>query len=242
MTAALQVALSATWPADHAERLGPLLLRRSPGGGSRVQAATLEAAAGPDLPRHVDAAEARMRAWGQTPRFRIPADRPGLDAPLAARGYAIADPTLLLAAPVGAFAGIALPRLTAFALWPPLAIMEEIWAEGGIGPDRRAVMGRAPAPRTAILARQSDRAAGAAFAAIHEGTVMVHAVEVRATLRRHGVAARIMAIAALWGQGAGAATLAVAVTQANAGALAFYDALGLAPAGGYHYRVRKDPA
>jgi hypothetical protein len=43
--------------------------------------------------------------------------------------------------------------------------------------------------------------------------------------------------AAAWGQRHGAATLAVAVTEANRGARALFDALGFVEVCGYHYRA-----
>ena len=74
-----------------------------------------------------------MRGWGQRPLFRIRPGEDALDALLAARGYAVRDPTLILAAPVG---GARPPsRARRAILGPaPLACMAEIWAAGGIGP------------------------------------------------------------------------------------------------------------
>ncbi|NCO15796.1 MAG: hypothetical protein GW902_01020, partial [Alphaproteobacteria bacterium] len=50
------------------------------------------------------------------------------------------------------------------------------------------------------------------------------------------VGAAATAAAALWAQGLGARTLALAVTLANAPARALYRRLGFAPVCGYHYR------
>ena len=46
--------------------------------------------------------------------------------------------------------------------------------------------------RTGIFSRWNEKPAGVAFAAIHNGTCMVHAVEVLAHQRRQGVAAWMM--------------------------------------------------
>ena len=81
-----------------------------------------------------------MRAWGQPPLFRIRPGEEALDARLAARGYVVRDPTLILAAPAAA---IAVPPGEAAVFGSgPLACMAEIWAAGGIGPARLAVMAR----------------------------------------------------------------------------------------------------
>ena len=156
--AGLRAALAATWPAAETRRLGPWTLRRGDGGGSRVSAATLD---GP-LADPAEA-EAAMRAWGQRPLFRIGRGEEALDALLAARGYARHEPTLVLAAPAAALA--AAPDEAAVLGPAPLACMAEIWAAGGIGPARLAVMARAPEPRSYILGRLGDRPAGCAFVA-----------------------------------------------------------------------------
>ena len=233
---AMMAALAATWPAAETLASGPFLLRRSPGGGSRVTAATAPPGAA-DLAAALPRAEAQMRAWGQVPIFQIVPDTPGLDALLDAAGYDLKDPTMIYAAPAALLARIETPRMTGFAHWPPLAIQAEIWAAGGIGPDRQAVMHRAPDPRISLLARDSDQPAGTAFAAIHDGIAMIHAIEIVPALRRRGNARRLIARAAAWALDHGAAHLALAVTEANAGARALYAGIGMSPAARYHYRV-----
>lgn len=230
----LDAALEATWPAAETASEGPFTLRFSEGGGQRVTAATLT---GPDAtPMETDAAIAAMRARGQVPLFRVRDGQEAFDADLAARGYAIVDPTLFLAAPLAPLAARAVPKVTAYDIWPPLAIQREIWSEGGIGPDRVAVMARVAGPRTALFGRNDARPAATGFLALHDGIAMVHALEVRPAHRQHGLAAHLMAHAARWAQARGAETLAVAVTEANAPARALYAALGMAETGRYHYR------
>lgn len=178
-----------------------------------------------------------MRALGQDCLFMVQPGQAALDASLAAEGYDVIDPTNGYATPVETLTDIAIPRVTAFVIWEPLAIMEEIWAAGGIGPARLAVMARAQT-KTAILARWNEKPAGAGFVAIHAGIAMVHAVEVLAHQRRQGVAQWIMRRAAFWAQENGAHTLAVLTTAANGPANALYQGLGFAPVGGYHYRSK----
>jgi len=120
-------------------------------------------------------------------------------------------------------------------------IMTDLWAEGGIGPGRIDVMTRAPGPKTGILARQADRAAGCAFVARDGCVAMVHALEVAPQLRRKGAAANMMRAAARWALDNGADYLAVVVTAANAAANALYSDMGMTPVGRYHYRIRTRP-
>lgn len=233
--ATLDAVLAATWPAAETCACGPFTLRRSPGGGSRVSAATFDADGLPE-PVQIDAAVAAMARWGQVPRFRIRDGQARLDALLAARGFARHDPTLILAAPIAALPGPP-PRLSAFALWPPLAMADEIWRDGGIGADRRAVMDRVRDPKTAILGRIGDRPGGAAFVAVHGSVAMMHALEIRPQVRRQGLARRMVAGAIDWARATGCTAFSVAVTLANAPARALYTGLGMQPCAGYHYRA-----
>jgi ribosomal protein S18 acetylase RimI-like enzyme len=162
-------------------------------------------------------------------------DQDVLDAELAALGYGMVDPTLVYAAPVADLAQKP-PHVSLFDIWKPLAIMREIWAEGGIGPARLAVMDRAAGPKTAFIARLSDRAVGCGFCAIHDGVAMLHAVEIAPAFRRQGAARTMLHGAAHWAQGQGADWLALAVTEANAPARALYDAAGMQQMTRYHYR------
>ncbi|MHC0052156.1 GNAT family N-acetyltransferase [Actibacterium sp. D379-3] len=235
MSATLYDVAEATWPAASATRTGPWMIRDGQGGGKRVSAATAEApVTAADLPQ----AEAAMDALGQVPLFMIRAGDAALDALLDAAGYVIVDPVVIYAAPVADLATPRPPPVTAFTIWKPLRIMEELWAEGGIGPARLAVMGRVQGPKTAVLGRVNDRVAGTAFLAIHEKTAMLHALEVTQTQRRQGTAVNMMREAAFWAQSHGAETLAVLVTKANAPARALYASLGMQDVGYYHYRIK----
>ena len=228
-------ALESTWPAAKTDPVGPWLIRTGLGGGKRVSAATLTGAF--DV-CDLAAAEAKMQALDQPLLFALRPGDEALDAALEQRGYNIVDPTLIHAIEVGQLTTEPLPRVAAFHIWPPLAIINDIWATGGIGPARQAVMARANGPKTAILARHSDQPAGAGFVAIHEIVAMIHAIEVVGELRRQGVGRNILRAAAFWAQDHGATHLALAVTRANAGANALYASLGFALVGHYHYRIK----
>lgn len=235
--ARLYEVIDGTWPAAEVRRQGPFFLRRGDGGGQRVSAAT---AIGLVTPADIETAEDAMLSMGQPRLFQIRAGDEALDETLAARGYAIVDPVNLYVAPVDALATRRPPPVTAFCVWEPLAIQIDIWAKGGIGPGRLAVMHRAKGPKTSILGRLNDHPGGTAFVAIHDGVAMIHALEVLPHQRKQGMAGWFMRLAAFWSRDHGATHLAVVCTQANTAANALYASLGMALVGQYHYRKHPD--
>lgn len=229
---AMTALIDATWPAASRQTTGGWVIREGKGGGSRVSAATLLRD-----DAQIGVAEAAMRDLGQTPLFMIRPGEAGLDGALEGRGYRIKDPTLFYTAPIAALATERPPPVTCFAAWPPLAAQAEIWDAGGIDDARIDIMRRANGPKTAFLGRMNDTPAGAAFAAIHDGTVMLHAIEVPSALRRLGMARHLIRAAAFWGQDNGGVDLSLLVTRANQGANALYASLGMQAVEGYHYRI-----
>ncbi|HUF86279.1 MAG TPA: GNAT family N-acetyltransferase [Thermohalobaculum sp.] len=231
-TPRLMEAIDATWPPAEFAALGAWTLRRGAGGGQRVSAAsTGDATADPGA-----AAEA-MRAWGQAPLFRVGEGQAALDDRLAGAGYRRHDPVVLYAAPVAALADGRDETARVIRVRAPLAIVDEIWLGGGIGPGRRAVMDRAPDPKMTLLARASDRPAGVAFVGIDRDIAMIHAIEVVPAHRRLGAGEILLRGAASFAAEHGAAWLTLAVTEANATARALYAKLGMGLAGRYHYRL-----
>ena len=228
----LFAAIDATWPPARQFDEAGWTFREGQGGGKRVSAAT---ALGPVTEAQIMQAEDCMKSFGQSPLFMLRDKDAALDDLLGRRGYVVVDPVQILSAPVEALTDVPIPPVTTFTIWEPLAIMAEIWAEGGIGPARLSVMSR-PRVKTAILARWNQKPAGVAFAAVSNDIAMVHAVEVLDTQRRQGVAQWIMRQAGFWAREQKAKTVAVLCTKANAPALALYSRLGFAPAGQYHYR------
>ena len=239
--------MAATWPPVSSRRLGPWTIRDGAGGGKRVSAATAEGV-WPDVnppdvnppdvnPPDADLAlaEAAMRALGQRPLFLIRDGDAALDATLAARGYRLVDRVVAYAAPTALLAR-PVPPMASFAHWPPLAVARGLWAGGGIGAARLAVMDRAPGPKTAILARSADRPAGVAFVALHRRDAMLHALEISPPHRRLGCAQNILAAAAGWAQEQGADRLSLVVAKANSPACGLYAKLGMTLVGHYHYR------
>ncbi|MEL6235383.1 MAG: GNAT family N-acetyltransferase [Pseudomonadota bacterium] len=229
--AELFAALEATWAPAAREEGNGWVLRDGAGGGKRVSAAS---AMSDDA--DIAWAEAAMRARGQTPLFSLRPDQAGLDEALADRGYAMLDPTLLYAAPAQTIAAHDPAGFHVIRCAAPLAIMHEIWADGGIGPARRAVMARSGSARVYLLGRLNDRPAGCAFAAIDRDIAMLHALEVAPGFRRGGLGRSATGAAAAWAVDQGCTTLALAVVEANAAARALYESLGMTVRSRYHYR------
>lgn len=234
---ALYAVIDATWAPASVKTRGPWTIREGQGGGQRVSAATSN---GPVTEADLPAAEAAMRDLGQVPLFMIRHDNDALDALLEARGYAVVDPVNLWLAPVETLMSEPLPRAKTFTVWEPLAIQIDLWAKGGIGPGRIAVMERVAAPKTAIIGRHDHTPAATAFVALHEGVAMIHALEVPETSRRRGVASLVCRQAAVWARQNGAGHLAALCTRANAAANALYSSLGFTVVGQYHYRKAQE--
>jgi GNAT superfamily N-acetyltransferase len=223
--------MEATWPPLRTYRAGPWMIRDGAGGGKRVSAAT--AVDDWDTP-DIALAEAEMRSLGQQCLFLIREGDDGLDAALAARGYGIIDPVMAYAMSAD---GLPPPAtMTTFAHWPPLSIAKSLWAEGGIGPARVAVMDRVVGPKTAILSRTGDRPSGVAFVAMQGTTAMLHALEVSPRRRKQGSAQNILNAAAAWTRAQDGGTLSLVVTVANTAARQLYASRGMQVVGYYHYR------
>lgn len=229
----MAAAMDATWPPAETRRLGPWILRDGRGGGKRVSAASLE---GDFDPATLAQAERAMQASGERPLFKLVPGQEALDAALAARGYAIVDPVVIYAARLADLPQISPPLMTTFPHWPPLGIAAELWAEGGIDAARLAVMHRVAGAKCAILARNSDRAAGVAFVAMDGPIAMLHALEVTLALRRQGSARHILQAAATWARDNGGLDFGLAVTEANGDARVLYASFGMQVVGRYHYR------
>ncbi|WP_372805645.1 GNAT family N-acetyltransferase [Loktanella salsilacus] len=226
--------IDATWPAAAVRQVGPWTLRSGAGGGNRVSAAT---ANGSVRAQDISVAADAMRAAGQEALFMVRPGEDALDALLAEAGYIKRDETLIRACPTAALTADPVPPVTAFTVWPPLAAQRDIWAGGGVGPARLAIMDRVQGPKTTIFGRIDDRPAGTLFVAIHDGIAMLHALEITQDHRRKGLARHLTRAAARWAQRQGAAEFALLVTAANGGANALYAGLGLGEAGRYHYRA-----
>lgn len=233
----LYAIVEGTWPAATKKALGPWMIRLDGSGSSRVSAATAEQ---PVTDADIDAAARAMVTAGQTPLFMIREGEDVLDSVLAARGYAIKDPVNMYAVAIGDIASSRPPPVTSFAVWPPLAVQAEIWAAGGIGQGRIAVMDRAHQPKTTLLGRVNDQPAGTVYVGMASDCAMIHALEISKDARRRGLARHLTVAAAFWAKDNGAKYLTLVTTQANDGANALYTSLGMMLVGQYHYRILRE--
>lgn len=227
-----------TWPAAEVAHLGPWTLRDGRGGGKRVSAAT---AKGRVMQGDLRDAEEAMQKLGQAPLFMIREGQTALDDLFEQAGYKIIDPVNVYACDLEILASAPVPPITAFDIWPPLAIQVRIWAEGGIGPARLDVMQRVRGAKTSLLGRSTARAAATGFVALHNESAMIHALEVEAEHRRAGMGRHLTRHAAKWAQAQGARFMAVLCTKGNVGANALYSSLGMVVVGQYHYRIKEGP-
>lgn len=225
-----------TWPAAAIHRTGAWVVRDGAGGGKRVSAATEN---WPTTEADLPTAEKAMRDIGMEPLFQIRTGDKHLDEMLEQHGYEIIDPVNIWVIPVAELTQDPLPPVSAFAMWPPLSIMTELWEAGGVDAARRAVMERADCTKTGLLARTDDTPAGVGFAGIHDGIAMVHALHVDPKLRRMGTGQNLLKQAAKWAQEQGADFLSLIVTQGNHAANPLYANLGMHLVGHYHYRVKR---
>ncbi len=224
----------ATWPPAKTQRLGAWTIREGKGGGKRVSAATEDwPVTDADLPT----AETAMRDLGQAPLFQVRTGEERLDALLETHGYQVIDPVNIWVAPVRAMTDEEPPRAATYSMWPPLELLRGIWAEGGIGADRLAVMDRADCAKTAVLARLGDYPAGVAYVGLSDGIAMVHALHVQERHRRQGVARMLLRAAAHWAREEGAEVISLIVTQGNHAANPLYASMGMNLIGHYHYRI-----
>lgn len=232
--------IRATWPPERVRTIGPFDVSFASGGGNRVTAARLgdTGSCGAAVAAHeIEAVARAQRDAGQSPLFMVFGGQSALDGKLCDAGYSPRDATDILTGRCDRIA-LAPPPVTCFEVWPPLAVQEEIWQSGGIGPERLAVMARADAPKTTLFGRIADRPAGTAFVAVHGDTAMFHALEVAAPARRKGLARIMVRAAAHWALGRGAACFAVLVTRENAAARGLYASLGLEAVEQYRYRAK----
>jgi GNAT superfamily N-acetyltransferase len=226
-----------TWPSADMQAVGPFIVRRGDGGGSRVSAALLNGT-GPGT--DFEAAAATMQKMDQPKLFMLKDGQDDFDAILDAAGYVVKDPVNVYAAPVAGLASIAAQHKPSFAVWPPLAAQREIWAKGGVGPARLAVMDRAQGAKTTIMARAHDRPSGTVYVAMHAGVAMLHALDIDTAFQRIGLGRHLTRAAAVWAQSQGASHLSLLTTQANVAANALSTSLGMKVVGHYHYRIKNE--
>lgn len=231
----LLLAMDLTWAPAQIQTTGPWTFRAGKGGGKRVSAATCDV---PVNEADILAAEKEMRRLNGSEIFMLRGENDQLDHMLDKRGYRVVDPVVLFAADTECLAEFSTDPHDAIPSSEPLAIMQEIWKQGGISQPRIDVMRRTNSPKTYLFSRHKQTPSGVAFIAVENNIAMLHALEVAPDLRRYGVARRLMGRAAIWAKNEGAEFLAVAVTSENLPACRLYTSLGMQVVGKYHYRMK----
>lgn len=226
------------WPALTNMMMDGWVLRLSRGYTKRANSLNALAPAS-GIAAALDAAEPVYRAAGQRPIVRLSPLMPdGADAALAARGYAAADPTTVMTAPIGDAGGDGQVEIA--------TALTEDWAAGF------AVANNVPAQHRDT----HDRMLGAlrlpaAFATLHRdgrpiayglgvaerGLIGLFDIVTLPAARRQGAGRRLVTSLMAWGRTQGAAQAYLQVVDANAPAIALYRGLGFRPAYGYHYRL-----
>ncbi|GIT92708.1 N-acetyltransferase [Jannaschia pagri] len=226
----IMAAIRGSWPPSALTQLGPFDLPAETQGTRRATSARLRAEA--------TVAAADIQAVEQARPGTIFGTIDGVEDAaaevLANQGYRAGGISDLMAGPVAPLLGD-LPRVSGFAHWPPLEICGTLWDAHGNDATRRAPMYRAAAPRTVILMRAEDRAAGALYVGVQDRLAVLHLVVTLPRMRGKGVGLLALRHAANWAAANGADQLVLPVEADNTAALALYAKGGLVRRGGYRY-------
>ena len=225
-----------TWPAKEFLELPEWKLRKSIKGGKRVSAVTAIGKSG--IPA-IQFVENTLEEWCQDKLFMIKAGENSLDEALKERGYCIVDPTNIWSISAEALSMQQIPPVTAFSIFPPLAIQREIWTANGIDTSRIEIMDRVKTPKTTIFGRINAKPAASAFVAVSNKIAMVHALIVDHKFQRQGMGKHVMQKVGVWAHQQGAESVVVLCTKQNQSANNFYKILGMKVIGEYHYRLFK---
>ena len=225
-----------TWPAKEFLELPEWKLRKSIKGGKRVSAVTAIGKSG--IPA-IQFVENTLEEWFQDKLFMIKAGENSLDEALKERGYCIVDPTNIWSISAEALSMQQIPPVTAFSIFPPLAIQREIWTANGIDSSRIEIMDRVKTPKTTIFGRINAKPAASAFVAVSNKIAMVHALVVDHKYQRQSMGKFVMRKVGAWAHQQGAESVVVLCTKQNQSANNFYKTLGMQVIGEYHYRLFK---
>jgi len=223
-----------TWPAEELFELPKWKLRKSINGGKRVSAAT---AIGKSSISDIQFAENTLAEWRQDKLFMIKAGENSLDQALTKRGYYIVDPTNIWSISTAALSMQQIPPVTAFTIFPPLAIQKELWVANGIDASRIEIMNRVKTPKTSIFGRINATPAASAFVSVANKIAMVHALIVDHKCQRQGMGKFVMQKIGAWADELGAKKVVALCTKKNHSANNFYKSLGMKVTGEYHYRL-----
>ena len=237
----LQRIMAHGWQGRHVQWLGDWLLRAAGGFTGRANSALpLGPADVPDPVADVRAFYAREHLPPIVQTFPGCAGRPGDDlaVQLAADGWAVGDPVLVMTAAVpGLLGDLGEPVHPAAVL---LESPDADWLRGykyrgaDLPPHALDVLTRAEVPVFAAV-RDDHGQAGVARGVVHDGWLGVTAITVEPERRRRGVGAHLVTELARWAAPLGAADVYLQVDAANRGAVALYERLGFYTHHEYRY-------
>lgn len=233
------------WPAPCGEEIGGWRLRYA-GGVTKRANSVLPLGDPGDLTAAIECAE-RFYAVRDAPSvFSIGTGAyPGLDRVLAARGYAVVDPTLVMVADLPRSAdGVDCPDGgMEIADRPSAEWLDLWWSVDGRYTDRAGDrLGTARRILTGVAASYVSIRPGLAVGrGVPQGAWFgIYCMAVAPRARRRGLGSAVLRALLARGGRQGARRAYLVVVERNAAARALYERHGFRVAGRYHYRVRPD--
>jgi len=197
-----------------------------------------------DLAAAVDEAERFYASLGLPVVFSMGAEAAeGLDAELAARGYRVVDPTLIMTRPLSDEDASVEPGGVEPA---PTREWFDVWwrVDGRTGPDPGTARWNAARILTGVPALYASSPVPQRVpAAVGRGVIQrewlgIYCMAVLPEARRRGHARDVLRALLSAGRRQGAKRAYLAVTEANTAARALYESAGFTVSGRYHYRIR----
>ncbi|GAA5060266.1 ribosomal protein S18 acetylase RimI-like enzyme [Thermocatellispora tengchongensis] len=243
--------VDAAWPAPHRVRAGEWVYRHAGGVTKRANSVLAVGEPPEGIAAAVDAAERHYASLGTPCVFSMGPGAPeGLDAELARRGYALADPTLIMTASLGTACDGAPEEEVGMAEEPFPAWLRAWWRVDGrygdAGDAEGAALDTALGTASRILggvpARYAWRGPREAPYGVGRGVAQgdwygIYCMAVLPGARRAGHARSVLRALLSDAEQQGAKRAYLVVTEANTAARALYERAGFTESGRYHYRV-----
>lgn len=223
--------LDEAWPAPYTEDNAGWRFRYA--GGVTKRANSVWPRTGPG---DIAAAEAFYSARGLPTVFQLGDGlRDDLDDRLAARGYTVVDPTLVM---ITSSDGPRPDHGTVIENMPSAGWMDVWWSVDGRYPGQAGTARQIITGVPAGYARLGD----AVGRAVPQGEWLgIYCMAVAPSARRQGLARKVLDALLNWGHEQGIHQAYLTVTEHNTAARTLYDQAGFRTVSAYHYRVRRPP-